>query len=45
VIPPSTAQLSSNPWRVIFWGGLFIIFYFFSIRQVFQLKPKYENKK
>jgi tetratricopeptide (TPR) repeat protein len=45
VIPSSIPQLSSNPWSMIFWGGLFIIFYFLSVRQVFQLKPRFETEK
>jgi tetratricopeptide (TPR) repeat protein len=45
VIPPSIAQLSTNPWRMIFWGGLFIIFYLFSVRKVFQFKPSFEAEK
>jgi tetratricopeptide (TPR) repeat protein len=45
VTPPSVAQLYSNPWRMIFWGGLFLIFYFFSVRKVFQLKPSFEAEK
>jgi tetratricopeptide (TPR) repeat protein len=45
VTPPSVAQLSSDPWRMIFWGGLFLIFYFFSVRKVFQLKPSFEAEK
>ena len=45
VTPPSVAQFSSNPWRMIFWGGLFLIFYFFSVRKVFRLKPSFEAEK
>jgi tetratricopeptide (TPR) repeat protein len=45
VTPPSVAQLSSNPLRIIFWVGLFLIFYFFSTRKVFQLKPSFEAEK
>jgi tetratricopeptide (TPR) repeat protein len=45
VVPPSIAQPSTNPWRMIFWGGLFIIFYLFSVRKVFRLKPGFETEK
>jgi tetratricopeptide (TPR) repeat protein len=40
VIPSAIPQISLTPWRMIFWGGLFIIFYYLSVRQVFQLKPR-----
>jgi hypothetical protein len=45
VTPPTVAQFSSNPWRIIFWGGLFLVFYFFSVRKVFRLKPSFEAEK
>ncbi len=45
VIPSSIAQPSPNLWRMIFWGGLFIIFYFLSIRQIVRLKPRFETEK
>lgn len=45
VIPSSIAQPSPNLWRMIFWGGLFIIFYFLSIRQIYRLKPRLEAEK
>ncbi len=31
--------------RWIFWGGLFILLYGLSLRQVYRLKPKYETEK
>jgi len=31
--------------RGIFWGGLFILFYFFSVRRAYRLKPKYEAER
>jgi tetratricopeptide (TPR) repeat protein len=45
VVPCSIAQLSLNLWRMIFWGGLFIIFYLLSLRQIYRLKPRFETKK
>jgi tetratricopeptide (TPR) repeat protein len=45
VIPSSIVQPSPNLWRIIFWGGLFIIFYFLSIRQIYRLKPRFEAEK
>jgi len=42
VIPSSIAQLSPSYWRNIFWGGLFILFYFLILRQMLQLKPRFE---
>ncbi len=43
VIFAPIAELSPNIWRTILWGGLFIIFYLVSIRQVYRLKPRLEN--
>jgi len=42
VIPSSFAQTSPNLWRIIFWEGLFLIFYLLSIRQIYRLKPRFE---
>ena len=45
VIPSSFVQTSPNIWRIIFWEGLFLIFYLLSIRQIYRLKPKFEIEK
>jgi tetratricopeptide (TPR) repeat protein len=45
VIPSPIAQLFPNLWGMIFWGGLFIILYFLSIRQIYRLKLRFETKK
>ncbi len=42
VIPSSFAQTSPNLWRIIFWEGLFLILYLFSLRQIYRLKPRFE---
>ncbi len=42
VMPSSLPQVYSTLWRWISWGGLFIIFYILSIRQLYRLKPKFE---
>jgi tetratricopeptide (TPR) repeat protein len=42
VIPSSLPQLSFTVWRLIFWGGLFAIFYILSIRRLLRLKSKFE---
>ncbi len=44
-IPPPFPRLPLNPWRWIFWGGLFLIFYLFSVRQVYRLKSRFEAEK
>ena len=43
VIPFPLPQLSFTVWKWIFWGGLFAIFYFFSIRQLYRFKSKFET--
>ncbi len=45
VIPSPFPRLSLNLWRWIFWGGLFFIFYLFSVRQIHRLKSKFEVGK
>jgi len=45
VITSSLTLPSSALWRLIFWGGLFILFYFFSIRKIVRLKPRFETEK
>jgi tetratricopeptide (TPR) repeat protein len=42
VIPFPLPQLSFTVWKWIFWGGLFAIFYVFSIRQLYRLKSKFQ---
>jgi len=44
-IPSPFPRLSLNLWRWIFWGGLFLIFYLFSVRQIHRLKSKFEMEK
>ena len=44
-IPSPFPRLSLNLWRWIFWGGLFLIFYLFSVRQIHRLKSKFEVEK
>jgi len=44
VIPSSFAQPAFGLWRMIFWGGLFGIFYLLSIRQIYRLKAKFEGE-
>jgi tetratricopeptide (TPR) repeat protein len=43
VIPFPLPQLSFTAWRWIFWGGLFAIFYIFSIRRLYRFKSKFET--
>jgi tetratricopeptide (TPR) repeat protein len=43
VIPSSIAQLSPAFWRNIFWGGLFVLFYFLIIRQIVRIRPRFET--
>jgi tetratricopeptide (TPR) repeat protein len=43
VIPFPLPQLSFTVWRWIFWGGLFAIFYIFSIRRLYRFKSKFET--
>jgi tetratricopeptide (TPR) repeat protein len=44
VMPSSLPQLFSTLWRWIFWGGFFLIFYLFSVRQLYRIKPKFETE-
>ena len=44
VMPSSLPQLFSTFWKWIFWGGLFLIFYILSVRQLYRLKPKFETE-
>ena len=44
VIPSPIAQPSFGLWRMIFWGGLFALFYVLSIRQIYRLKTKFEGE-
>jgi hypothetical protein len=44
VMPSPLPQLFSTHWRWIFWGGLFLIFYLFSVRQLYRIKPKFETE-
>ncbi len=42
VIPAPFAQTSPDLSRIIFLGGLFLTLYFFSIREIYRLKPRFE---
>ncbi len=44
-IPSSLPQLFSTLWRWVFWGGLFLVFYTLSVRQIHRLKSKFEAEK
>jgi len=44
-LPSPFPQLSFSLWRWIFWGGLFLIFYILSVRQVHHLKTKFDPGK
>jgi tetratricopeptide (TPR) repeat protein len=44
-IPSPFPRLSLNLWRWIFWGGLFLIFYLFSVRQIHRVRSKFEAEK
>jgi len=44
VMPSSLPQLFSPLWKWIFWGGVFLIFYILSVRQLYRLKPKFETE-
>jgi tetratricopeptide (TPR) repeat protein len=44
-IPSPFPQLSLTLWRWIFWGGLFLIFYILSVRQIHLLESKYKTEK
>ncbi|HSB05768.1 MAG TPA: tetratricopeptide repeat protein [Thermodesulfobacteriota bacterium] len=45
VISSSVAEFSLSLWNLIFWIGLFGLYYFLMIRQVFRLKARFETKK
>jgi hypothetical protein len=44
VMPSPLPQPFSIFWRWIFWGGLFLIFYFLSIRRIYRLHPKFDTE-
>jgi tetratricopeptide (TPR) repeat protein len=44
-IPSPFPRLSLNLWRWIFWGGLFLIFYLFSVRQIHRFKSRFGVEK
>jgi tetratricopeptide (TPR) repeat protein len=44
-IPSPFPRLSLSLWSWILWGGLFLIFYVFSVRQIFRLKSRFETEK
>jgi tetratricopeptide (TPR) repeat protein len=41
-VSSSLPQTFSTFWKWIFWGGLFVIFYILSVRQIYRLKSKFE---
>jgi Tetratricopeptide repeat len=45
VIPSPFPRLSLNLWRWIFWGGFFLVFYLFSVRQIHHLKSQFNAQK
>ena len=45
VIPSSIPQLSPASWNIVFWGVLFVLFYFLVIRQIVRLKLGFEPGK
>jgi tetratricopeptide (TPR) repeat protein len=45
VIPSSLPQPAPAVWGRIFWGGLFVLFYVFSLRRIFRLKPRFETRR
>jgi tetratricopeptide (TPR) repeat protein len=44
VISP-VAQPFISAWSIIFWGGLFILFYLLSIRWAYKEKPRFETER
>jgi tetratricopeptide (TPR) repeat protein len=44
VIPSSIMQSSPTGGGRICWGGLFILFYIFSLRQIRRIKPRFEKE-
>ena len=44
-LPSPFPPLSFSLWRWIFWGGLFLIFYIFSVRQIHRLKSRIETER
>jgi tetratricopeptide (TPR) repeat protein len=44
-IPSPFPRLSFTLWKWIFWGGLFVIFYLFSVRQIHRLKTRFRTER
>jgi hypothetical protein len=44
VVPSLIPQPSFPPWGMMVWGGLFILFYFVSIRRVFRIKTRVKTE-
>lgn len=44
VMPSSLPILHSTFWRILFWGGLFLLFYILSVRHFYRLRPKFETE-
>jgi len=45
VIPSPFPRVSLTLCRWIFWGGFFLIFYIFFVRQIYRLKSRFETEK
>jgi len=41
VIPSLRPQFSLTDWGPMYWGGVFVLFYVFSIRQINRMKPRF----
>ena len=44
-ISSSFPQTSSPLWKWIFWGGLFVMFYIFSVRRLYRLESNYATER
>jgi hypothetical protein len=44
-IPSPFPRLSLTSWSWIFWGGLFLIFYIFFVRQIYRHKSRFETER
>ena len=45
VVPSAIAQPAAFQWGTILWGGLFLFFYFYSLRKVLGLKPRFKTEE
>jgi tetratricopeptide (TPR) repeat protein len=44
-IPSPFPRLSLTLWTWFLWGGLFLVFYIFSVRQIYRLKSKFDRER